>query len=36
VFSIPYVRKYKFKYQVKKRFPGFHDYLVRLKKKLGR
>lgn len=35
VFSIPYVKKFKIKYFLKKRFPFVHDILVKLKKKMG-
>jgi hypothetical protein len=33
VFNIPFVKKYRTKYFIKKKFPGLHDFLVRLKKK---
>ncbi|OSZ77600.1 hypothetical protein CAP36_14600 [Chitinophagaceae bacterium IBVUCB2] len=32
VFKIEYIRKYKFKYYIKKKFPAIHDFLVRLKR----
>lgn len=35
IFKISYLRKYKTKYYMKKRFPGIHDFLVRVKRSLS-
>ena len=35
VFKIAFIRKYKFKYNIKKKFPGLHDSLVKFKKKVS-
>ena len=35
VFKIGSVRKYKTKYYIKKNFPGLHDILVKLKKRVS-
>ena len=34
VFQIPYVKKFRTKYQLKKNTPGLHDFIVGVKKKL--
>ena len=36
IFKIDFMRKHKFKYFMKKKFPALHDQLVILKRKLGR
>lgn len=35
IFKISYLKKYKTKYYLKKRFPAFHDFLVRMKRSLS-
>lgn len=34
IFAIDFIRKYKLKYAIKRKFPGLHDQLVALKRKL--
>ncbi|NOT50099.1 MAG: hypothetical protein HOP10_02345, partial [Chitinophagaceae bacterium] len=35
IFKISYLKRYKTKYYLKKRFPGIHDFLVRVKRSLS-
>ena len=36
VFEIAFIRKYRFKYYTKKKFPALHDLLVKIKKKFSK
>ncbi len=35
VFKLPFIKKFRTKYVIKKKFPGMHDFLVRVKKKIN-
>jgi hypothetical protein len=35
IFKVPYLKKYRLKYFLKKKWPALHDLLVKMKKRLA-